>query len=350
MKNIYDDTEEFKIQDVLEALTNKDTEFLFAGGRKKRALMRILNTKEFHEWLWNPNNDEKNLAGSMEALYTELSKISNLERLEKILSNNEYDDFTYPRGVVTFVSSVSAFASDVAPKAANNAKSDLADGRITKKTYLEEKAKTEMILELADDIMHSARDIIDYEASKLSHKTNLPKKYCKIVLTSCPEREFIPKYRIGYWLMNLLAELYALADSEPEKFSKGYYGNLPKFNWNKFFAEVFGEDNVVECASYIILEGMKRISNYKSDKVEIIWKSLTRFALETLDEAPSGVREHMIELYLKRLDSMFANGTYDIRVNLLELKDVDYPELVKTVEKYATKISDLIAGKKKTKK
>ena len=105
MAKHYDD-EQFNIEDVLDALNSKDTGYLFANGRKKRTMTKILNTREFHEWLWNPNNDEKNLAGSIEALYAEFCKVSNLEKLEKVLNSSEYDDFKYGRGVVTFASSV----------------------------------------------------------------------------------------------------------------------------------------------------------------------------------------------------------------------------------------------------
>ena len=55
----------------------------------------------------------------------------------------------------------------------------------------------------------------------------------------------------------------------------------------------------------------------------------------------------MLELYIKRLDSMFANGSYDTRVNLLELDRHDYPELVKSVDKYAEKIKAIVADRKK---
>lgn len=346
MKHHFDD-DRFEIEDVLNALNSKDTGFLFTNGKKKRTLMKILNTKEFHEWLWNPSTDEKNLANSVEALYTEFSKISNLERLEKILSSGDVEDFRFWRGTATFASSVAGFAMEVAPKAINSAKADMNEGRMTKKAYLEEREKGELILELAEDLEKAARDLVEYEAGKLANKTGLPKKFCKNVYCSCPEVEFIPKFRIGYWLFNILSELYAMAENEPEKFTKGYYGSIPKYNWHRFFSAVFGEDNVVECSSYIILEGLKRISTYKSDKVEMIWKSLTAFALENLEEAPSGVREHMLELYIKRLDAMFANGTFDTRVNLLELDSKDYPELVRTVDKYADKIRTIVADRKR---
>ena len=347
MRRDYEDEDRFDIEEVINALNSKDTGFLFANGRKKRTLMKILNTKEFHEWLWNPNTDEKNLAGSVEALYTEFSMISNLERLEKVLASADKEDFKYPRGVVTFATSVSAFASEVAPIAINNAKADMNEGKMSKKAYLEEREKGELILELADDVTKAARDLVDFDASRLSNKTGLPKKFCKIALCSCPEPTFIPKFRLGQWLYNLLAELYAMAENEPERFSKGYYGSTPKYNWNRFFATLFGEDNVVECSSYIILEGIKRISTYKSDKVEMVWKSLTAFALENLEEAPSGVREHMLELYIKRLDAMFANGTFDTRVNLLELDKREYPELMKSVDKYSDKIRTIIGDRKR---
>jgi hypothetical protein len=349
MKRKYDDDEKFNIEEVIDALNSKDAGYLFAGGKRKRTMMRILDTKEFHEWLFNPPSDEKNLAGSIEALYAEFGKLENLERLDKILSDAEEDDFKYARSVATFASSIAAFTLDVTPMAINEAKADMNNGKLTKSAYQDARAQGEHIMELAEDVMSAARGLVEYRAGKLANKTGLPKKFCKSAFTTCPDATFIPKFRIGYWLMNILSELYALAEKEPEKFTKGYFNGTPKYNWEKFFSELFGEENVVECSSYIILEGIKRISTYKSEKVESIWRSLTAFALRNLEEAPSGVREHMLELYLKRLDTMFSNETYELRVNLLELDKKDYPELVETISKYSDKIRSLITREKKRK-
>ena len=49
----------------------------------------------------------------------------------------------------------------------------------------------------------------------------------------------------------------------------------------------------------------------------------------------------MLELYIKRLDKMFSNKSFDLRTNLLDVQKMIWPNLWKTVQKYATKLGEI---------
>ena len=50
----------------------------------------------------------------------------------------------------------------------------------------------------------------------------------------------------------------------------------------------------------------------------------------------------MVELYIKRIDKMFANGSFDLRANLLTLSKELFPSLTKIVDRYSDKIQAIV--------
>jgi hypothetical protein len=100
----------------------------------------------------------------------------------------------------------------------------------------------------------------------------------------------------------------------------------------------------VDVATFVLLEGVHRIDKYRnSEDVRECWDSLTTFALKELNDSPEQVRQQMIELYIKRIDRMFSNKAFDLRVNLTDLDEDSFPKLVKTVDKYADKIVSILS-------
>jgi hypothetical protein len=128
-----------------------------------------------------------------------------------------------------------------------------------------------------------------------------------------------------------LNELYTEIDATENE--------LSEIDWKVFFKTLFGKENVLECATFILLEGAHRTKGFKHQNVRKIWDSLTAFALDELEGADAPARNQMIELYIKRIEKMFANGSFDLRVDLNSLPETEFPQLTQTVAKYADQLS-----------
>jgi len=197
------------------------------------------------------------------------------------------------------------------------------------------------------DILKVAKKIVKSKARDLSENTGLPRELCASALFTVPGPEFLDQYKIGFYLKTLLGNLYGFVDMDPDAFETDF----DDVNWKLFFGVVFGKTRLPDVASLILLEGAESIDRYKNrHDVKNCWDSLTTFALKTLDRAPESIRDQMIELYLKRLNRMLANHSIDLRIDLRDIDNFRFENLVETVDKYRSKIDkimDLFRGSSK---
>ena len=177
------------------------------------------------------------------------------------------------------------------------------------------------------------RKIDKRDIKQLMFRANAPEGLAECVVVTVPEIKYVTNFRVGFYLNQVLLSIYRFVDD--------HHYDTSHIDWKEFFRILFGDKNVIEAATFILLEGVHRIDDY-GDEVSETFNQLTMFALKELEIAPEGLKTQMLDLYVKRISRMFANRTFDLRANLLDIDPVRFPNLVKTVAHYANQISEII--------
>lgn len=307
----------------------------FSKKRRRKVMTSLLFDEEFIKWLFQPD-PSPNLTEIAASMYKELTKGYVMDALADAVEFEGYREFD--RSHATFLTTVSNLAitnnNELIAEVENRRK----DGEITRKHSNHLMAQVDDENQIIAKLIKRARRIVKREAYDLARETRLPRYITIAALTSVPDPKYIDRFKIGYYLNNLLNTIYSDVERNGEFSSR--------VKWRTFFKVIFGKDNVVEAATFILLEGLHRIDKYRnSDDVRSCWDTLTTFALTELNDSPDQVRQQMIELYIKRIDKMFANKAYDLRVNLLHLDEGWFPKLAETVEKYADRIVAILDRK-----
>lgn len=302
--------------------------------RRRKMIRSFLFDDSFIEWLFQPKKIP-NLNEIVSSFYDEFTKKRSIEAIIDVVEDEGYHSFT--RSHATFLTSVANIAISANDEALKSADKDKKAGNISRRDVMllhdEINEKNEMIA----DLLKVSKKIIKRDATSLARECHLPRYITTAAFTTIPEPKYIGKFQIGYYLNNLFNIVYAEVDRNG-KFDRDV-------RWKAFFREIFGKENVVEAATFILLEGVSRIDKYENrSDVRACWDSLTTFALKALEESPMTLRNQMIELYCKRIEKMFANNSFDLRVNLLDIDEHFFPNLVETINKYAEKIAKIIKG------
>lgn len=316
-----------KIIDVLQNLKR------ISRKKRRKFFTTLLFDSQFIKWLFQPEKTA-NLTQIVEDMYKEFTKPIAMEAIISVIDFEGCSDFN--RSHATFLTTICNLAIDKSNeelKSYDKAKKDPGVPRMRLRGWAESIDTTNM---LTAKLLKRARKIVKRQASCTAKDANLPKYITTAAYTSIPEPKYIDRFKIGYYLNNLLNTIYSDVEENGDF--------LDDINWKKFFGDVFGKENVVECATFILLEGVHRIDKYRNSRdVMYCWDSLTEFALAELNKAPDNTREQMIELYIKRLDKMFSNKSFDLRTNLLDVSKMIWPNLWKTVQKYATKLGEILS-------
>lgn len=321
---MYDDHE-----DVVEVLAN----FKRLSDKKRRKFVtNLLLDQDFMKWLFQPEKTA-NLTQQVEELYRELTKTS---VMEAILDMLEYEGCTaFSRSHATFITTICnmGIAKNVEElKAHEKARKDPTISRTKIRDWADKIDRSNSVI---TKLLKRARKIVKREAKSTAREARLPLYITQAAYTSIPDPKYVDRYKIGFYLNNLLNTIYSDVEENGEF--------IDDVKWRKFFADVFGKNNVVECATFILLEGVHRIDKYRnSEDVTLCWDTLTEFALNELNNSPDNTREQMVELYVKRLDKMFSNKSFDLRTNLLEIPKTIWPGLWKTVQKYSGKLLEVL--------
>lgn len=300
--------------------------------KRRKVIKALFYDEDFIKWLFQPKK-VPNLNTQVTDMYAEFTKPVVMDAMVDAIKEEGYHEFT--RSHATFLFSVANIAIQGNNEMLDEISKKKKAGTLSSREIRERMDRVDDSNDTVADLLKVAKKIIKRDASKLARETRLPKYVCITALHSVPEVEYVDRYKIGFYLNNLLNSIYSDVEAN---------GDFEKHvRWKAFFREVFGEENVVEAATFILLEGVHRVDKYRnSDDVRECWDSLTSFALRELNDAPQKLRQQMIELYIKRIDKMFANRSFDLRVNLLDLSKRLFPELSDTVDKYSDKISEIL--------
>ena len=305
--------------------------------KRRKAIKGLFYDEVFLEWLFQPKK-VPNLNAQVTAMYTEFTKPIVMRAIIDAVKEEGYHEFT--RTHSTFLFSVANIAIQGNNEMLEEVEKKKKSGEMSSKDARKILERVEDSNEVIAKLLKVSRKIIKRDATELARRSRLPRYVCITALHSVPEPQYVDRYKIGFYLNNLLNSIYSEVEENGE-FENGV-------RWKEFFREIFGKDNVVEAATFILLEGVHRIDKYKnSDDVRECWDTLTSFALRELNSAPQNLRQQMIELYIKRIDKMFQNRSFDLRVDLLDISDRQFPDLVKTVEKYTDKIVSILSRGKK---
>lgn len=301
---------------------------------KEQEFLRKLFTDEtFMEWLFTPEVTPE-LTEQIGKLYAQLTRPKAIKGIVEMVENTGEKYFN--RTQATFFYSISNLAIQSANAKIEEVKQLKADGRITRDEADEMNDKIVRYNKRIAELLQETKRIVKRDAKLLSRDSGMPRPICQMAFYSVPEVKYVDRFKIGYYLNNLLNCIYSEVEAE-----KLWPGNSVR--WRVFFKEIFGKENVISVATFILLEGVRRIDCYKNSRdVKECWDSLTKFALRELEDAPDEIRSQMIELYIKRLDKMFANSAFDLRVNLLSTESSIFPHLADTVQKYAPKIQEIL--------
>lgn len=303
-------------------------------GRKKRRkfIQQLLYDRDFIKWLFQPEKTA-DLTQIVEDLYKELTKPIVMESIIDAIEYEGYSEFN--RSHATFLTTICNIAIDKNNemlKEYDKAKRNIDISRSKLRSWAN---GIDYSNELIVKLLKRSRRIVKREATCTAKDARLPKYITLAAYTSIPEPKYVDRFKIGFYLNNLLTTIYSDVEENGEF--------METVRWKMFFEDIFGKENVVECATFILLEGVHRIDKYRnSDDVMCCWDSLTDFALAELNKAPDTIRDQMVDLYTKRLDKMFSNKSFDLRTNLLELPKAIFPNLWKTVQKHVERLTDIL--------
>lgn len=323
-------------EDIIDVLQN----FKRLSKKKRRKFFTCLMfDREFIKWLFQPEKTA-NLTQIVEDMYKEFTKPTVMEAIIECIEYEGYSEFN--RSHATFLTTICNLAIDrnnEALKEYDKAKRNTDISRAKLRAWSDGiDASNELIVKL----LKRTKRIVKREATCTAKDANLPKYITVAAYTSIPEPKYVDRFKIGYYMNNLLTTIYSDVEEN---------GEFPEtVKWKIFFEDIFGKQNVVECATFILLEGVHRIDKYRnSDDVMNCWDSLTEFALAELNRAPDALRDQMMELYIKRVDKMFSNKAFDLRTNLLEVPKYIWPQLYKTVKKYSENLIGILTKNEDTK-
>lgn len=302
--------------------------------RKKRRkfFVTLLDDRDFIKWLFQPEK-VPNLTEIVANLYREFTRPMVMESMIDAIEYEGYSAFN--RSHATFLMTVCNLAIERNNEALKELDKMKKDRSIEREKIRDINDKIDESNNMIAKLLKRVRKIVKREAFQLAKDARLPRYITVAAMSSIPEAKYIDRYKIGYYLNNLFNTVYSDVEEN---------GNFERnVKWRIFFEDLFGRDNVVEVATFILLEGVHRIDKYKnSSDVHECWDSLTDFALSELNKAPDALRDQMIELYIKRIDKMFSNRAFDLRTNLLKLDKYIFPKLAKTIDKYADKIIGIL--------
>lgn len=329
--------EKFDAEDLLRTLEDVKE---MSGKQLKKFFKKLFKSKSYLYWIFKPDVDDRaKIKKQQEKVYQILAKPKCIKAIIEGIESEGSE--TYSRAAAAHLYALSNLAKKIGVDRVNEVADARKAGDIGDNKAKDEKKKAEKYISLVEELEDLVKEINKKDAKRLAKKSKLPKKICILAMHSVPEPEYIDRYKIGHYLNNLLTRIYNHVE-ESDNYSDYFNSDNIDYRWEEFFKAVFGEKNDVEVATFVLLEGVHRIKDYKNGAVKECWDSLTKWALKTLEKAPEQIATQMVELYIKRIDKMFANGSFDLRANLLKLSKDLFPSLTKIVDRYSDKIQAIV--------
>ena len=317
----------FSANEFLSFVKSKD----YDEEKWKKKMKKYLKSQDFYGWLFNPAKSQiADYNGLIENIYGSLCE--DPEKLNLIIEMLDENEGSFGRATSAFLYSIVNYGVDTANTAFKSIEERYAAKEITRSELEKKNKNVEKYCSIINEIDDEASRIIKKDAKHLAIDTGLPKAVCKMALKQIPDPIFIPNNKVGIYLNMILSNLYQIIDKKD--------CDVTDIKWKKFFDELFGEENQYEVASFILLETPNHINALSSKSVRKVWDGLTAYALTRLEKAGNTDRTQMIELYLKRLSKAISTGDMSVRVDLRSLSEREYPELTRTVKRYADKFDE----------
>ena len=307
------------------------------GEKKRRKILNsYLRSDDFYGWLFKPTqNDQKvtvDINQMMSDMYNEFCRKKVMKAINDTI--DYYGPDQYDRSAATLLFSIVRFALDAIDERTAASVAAFERGDISRSQRKDEMDTINKYATVVSKLNDYCNKIVAHDAKLIERETDLPREIAKCILKCVPDKKFIEKYKVSTFTNIVLNELYSNINDYAEEISE--------VDWKPFFRELFGKENTLDVATFILLEGRHRIKGMKGRSLDYVWESLTSYALEELDKADLNSRNQMIELYIKRLAKMIKNGTFDVRIDLLSLSEKKFPNLTKSIREYKTQIEDIL--------
>ena len=310
--------------------------------KQVKLLKKILTDDEMLKWQFDPGQNKQPYTGEMfNKLYKAMAMPAALKSYEPML--NRYGKETFTRSSIVILHTVLTYALEIHNSMIESYKNEVSATGANKETK-DMKNRVEKYAEHLDSLKGVIQKLVKPWLKSLSSDTGLSRDIIFKALMVAPEVKYIPQQRITSTTVHLLEEIYSEANIS------GFPAKGSGVHWKPLFKVIFGVENIPSVAVSILLEGAHHIDKYReSDNLICVrdcWDSLTKFALNELEECPDKVRSQMIELYLKKAENLInrRNGRpTDLRVNLTRLPN-EFRNMIRTVDFYKNQF-DSIAGK-----
>ena len=310
--------------------------------KQVKLLKKILTDDEMLKWQFDPGQNKQPYTGEMfNKLYRARAMPAALKSYAPML--NRYGKETFTRSSIVLLHTVLTYALEIHNSMIESYKNEVSTTGANKETK-DMKNRVEKYAEHLDSLKGVIQKLVKPWLKSLSSDTGLSRDIIFKALMVAPEVKYIPQQRITSTTVHLLEEIYFEANIS------GFPAKGSGVHWKPLFKTIFGIENIPSVAVSILLEGAHHIDKYReSDNLICVrdcWDSLTKFALNELEECPDKVRSQMIELYLKKAGNLIKrrNGRpTDLRVNLTRLPN-EFRNVIRTVDFYKNQF-DSIAGK-----
>ena len=250
----------------------------------------------------------------------------------------------YPRACAVLLRTITTILVSAMEDHQNRTMDDYVVGNLSRKGIFGDEDARDAAMGDVRMLQKCSRKIVKNAAKQLERNADLPRELGCALLCIVPEPIYIKGNQIGFYGVRAFQSIYSYVEEDTDSYGMDpTIRDLEDVNWTIVFGGIFGKDRILDVATCLTLEGRSHIDKYH-DTAKQTWNVLTKWALYQLDHAPEDSRCHMVEMYIKRLSSMFNSKSHEIRVNLANLDSMDYPNLVKTISQYTDTIRSIIDG------
>ncbi len=311
--------------------------------KKEKLFDEIFLSNDFRNWFYgfgDPSENPPMTKPMVEKLFSILANPKYIRKVTKYINNKTYEEFDHTAGSIAFL--IIDQAVDSLNKANKEIGVDYKAGEINSKFAKEFKEKSETYSTYVSDLMEALKDKARNEVKSICKKSGLPRALVFTTYFQIPAKKYIQKFKTTMYVNQFLRDIYRWVGSNGIE-------DVSSIRWGSYFGSLFGGDLVASVALAIMLEGVRRIDDYRDydhfDDVREVWDSLTNFAITELDNAPENVRRQMLDIYVKRISRLFNNGNGPrLRVDLLNLPST-FHNLTGTISQYADRIAAITRSK-----
>lgn len=321
-----------------------------------RIMQEFILDDSFVDAMFDPNQD--NTSPTTNDLILQMYGLLGRKRIMKLVID-ALKSYGESEGYKNISRSVAAFVFTVAFKnsEANHAREEELDykynhGQMDDYDYPSLKNELEEYSACISKLIHITKKIVKKPAKALAKETNLPRDLLESVLCYMPERKYVSKSQISQYLDYIQNGLY------PYIYRTHFDVDEARVKWEPLFMYLFGESNILDaCLSILITNKKDTIGDLTDDigKIDDLvldaWDSLTLFALSEIESAPDSIKNHLMEIYGKKVNFIIRNGSSldDLRLNALDILDDNsfksqYPGLYGTIFKYKDRFSSIMGN------